>query len=160
MAWRLLTLPISNMIEGIIDTCRDRVSPIIGSVLYCDLAFGYMEHSGIYVGNNKIVHLSGSGKIEIVNPKQFVDGGSGCGIYVSCYDNKAVGSNEVARVAESMVGRKRNYNFILDNCHQFSAGCLTGNFENPCNFLWMLKKETAETIGSNTWRFWDISLFS
>lgn len=56
--WRYLMLnPIINIGESLIDTFRDPVKPKLGSVLYCDLAFGYMEHSGIYIGRNKIVHL-------------------------------------------------------------------------------------------------------
>ena len=41
---------------------RDRVEPVIGSILYCDLALGYIEHSGIYVGggNKCIVPLRSS----------------------------------------------------------------------------------------------------
>ena len=60
--WWLLTKPVLNMAEGIIDACRDQVQPEIGSVLYCDLAFGYMEHSGIYIGNRQIVHLNEIGR--------------------------------------------------------------------------------------------------
>jgi len=57
-----------GMIEGFVDyVFRDHVRPKIGSVVYCDLWM--VEHSGIYIGNNRIVHLDGSGKIEIVTPK-------------------------------------------------------------------------------------------
>ncbi len=28
-------------------------SPVRGSIVYCDLAFGYAEHSGVYVGNGR-----------------------------------------------------------------------------------------------------------
>jgi hypothetical protein len=147
------------MVESIADNCRDSVWPVVGSVLYCDLAFGYMEHSGIYIGNREIVHLSGKGKIEIVSPKQFIDGGTACNIYVSCRDIRSVGLANVARRAKEMVGASRNYNFIIDNCHQFSAGCLTGDFKNSNNFLWMLKDESAKNIGSNSWRHSSIKLF-
>ncbi|WP_429186730.1 lecithin retinol acyltransferase family protein [Aeromonas veronii] len=159
MWWRLLIMPAYNMVEGIVDACRDHVEPEIGSILYCDLAFGYMDHSGVYIGNNEIVHLSGKGNIEVVSPKQFIDGGSACSIYVSCKETWSVGSEEVAERAKSMIGRTRGYNFLFDNCHQFSAGCLTGDFDNSCNFLWMLKDESAKRIGSDNWRFWDIELF-
>lgn len=147
------------MAESIVDACRDQVWPEIGSVLYCDLAFGYMDHSGIYIGNGEIVHLSGKGNIEIVSPKQFIDGGTACSIYVSCRDTAPVGSANAARRAKEMVGSSRNYNFLIDNCHQFSAGCLTGDFDNSCNFLWMLKDESSKRINSNSWRYWDIELF-
>ncbi|MNE00608.1 hypothetical protein D3C80_930220 [compost metagenome] len=57
-----------------------------------------------------------------------------------------------------MVGQTRSYNFLLDNCHQFTSGCLTGDFENSSNFLWMMKDEAKKTLSVNNWRFWDIDL--
>lgn len=33
--------------------------------------------------------------------------------------------------AIDMLGKKRNYHFLFDNCHQFCAGCITGRFEEP-----------------------------
>lgn len=58
---------VDNLRESIIDNVfRAHTSPVIGSVVYCDLLFGYAEHSGIYVGDDKIVHLDGSGLIEII----------------------------------------------------------------------------------------------
>ncbi|MCY3701857.1 MAG: lecithin retinol acyltransferase family protein [Rhodospirillales bacterium] len=78
-------------------------------------------------------------------------------IYVSCYDERSVGNSRAARRALSMIGRRRNYNLLLDNCHQFVAGCLTGDFENSDNFLWMLKDTASNVLGSNTWRIWNLS---
>lgn len=155
MVWQFFAMPALNLLEGLVDACRDSVHPRVGSVVYCDLAFGYMEHTGIYVGENRIVHLKGDGIIEVTGPKGFLEGGTGVSIYVSCNDEYAVGSERVAQRALSMVGSARRYNFILDNCHQFTAGCLSGNFENSNNFLWMVKDESKIILGSNTWRFWD-----
>ncbi len=158
MPLRLLIKPLYNMAESIYDSCRDHVEPELGSVLYCDLAFGYMEHSGIYVGNNEIVQLNRSGVIECVSPKKFVSGGSACNIYVSCDGLESVGSSKAANRAVEMIGKIRGYNFIFDNCHQFTAGCLTGDFDNSKNFLWMMKQESEEVLGSDNWRYWDIDL--
>lgn len=159
MPLRLLAMPLYNMVEGIVDACRDQVCPAIGSILYCDLAFGYMEHSGVYIGKNKIVHLAGNGNIEVVSPQQFIAGGTAVSIYVSCRATSAVGCMEVAQRARAMVGQSRDYNFIIDNCHQFSTGCLTGDFDNSANFLWMLKDQAKKELGSDNWRLWDIKLF-
>ena len=49
-----------------------KVTPQKGSVLYCDLSFGIAEHSGIYVCDNRIVHLNGKGEIEVVSPAAFL----------------------------------------------------------------------------------------
>ena len=146
--------------ESFVDhTIRDKVSNLkSGAVVYCDLFTA--EHSGIYIGNKKIVHLNGDGKIEIVSPKQFLERWGGfnpvMSIYVSCNGTNSVGSYEVAKRAEAQVGKKRNYHLAFDNCHQFTAGCLTGDFEDPNNFLWMLKDEARNALGADTWRVWDL----
>lgn len=134
------------------------VEPVKGSVVYCDLV-GVVEHSGIYIGNGKIVHLNGKGKIEIVSPESFVSKARDKeSIYVSSNEkSKAIGSRNIAELAKSMVGKERSYNVILDNCHQFTSGCITGEFENGNNYLWMLK-QTAEThMNATRWLAWDKS---
>lgn len=154
--------PVENLVESFVDNViRDKVSaPSIGSVVYCDLVAGQAEHSGIYVGNNHIVHLNGDGSIERVTPKQFMDrlGGlnTAISIYVSCKNGSPVGSRDAAKLAESMIGRQRDYSLIFDNCHQFTAGCLTGSFENACNFFTFLKDEVRNKIGADEWRVWDL----
>ncbi len=150
-----------NLAESFVDNIiRDKVAPAIGSILYCELVFGTAEHSGIYIGENKIVHLDGSGRVGKVSPIKFMDrlGGlnSAISIYVSCDGCSAVGSNDIAMKAKSMIGHERDYNLILNNCHQFASGCITGNFENSDNFLWMLKHTTEKSISANTWRVWDV----
>lgn len=139
---------------------NEKVTPIEGSILYCDLAFSLVEHSGIYIGNNEIVHLDGSGEIEIVSPREFLGRLNGfnnaISIYVSCKGESAVGSKEVAGRARAMVGKTLDYNLILNNCHQFSSGCLTNNFRNPDIFFSLLQQSAEKSISANAWRVWDI----
>ncbi len=152
-------MPIANLIESVVDEIRDSVSePEIGSVVYCDLTFGYSEHTGIYIGNNQIVNLSGEGNIEIVSPKEFIADTTAMNILVSCRGTEAIGSKQVASRAEDMVNITRDYSFLMDNCHQFTSGCLNGDFEESHNFLWMVKDESAKILGSDNWRHWDINL--
>lgn len=153
---QLLGMPIYNVLEGLYDACRDSVTPKLGSVVYCDLAFGYMEHSGIYIGNNQIVHLNGDGLIESVSPKEFMEGTTACSIYVSSLGEHSTGSKNSAQRAINMIGRSREYNFLMDNCHQFSAGCLTGDFNDSINFLWMLKHCAGQELNADNWRYWDL----
>ncbi|EJI84595.1 hypothetical protein AEST_25280 [Alishewanella aestuarii B11] len=150
----LLAVPVYNLVESLVDACRDAVQPIPGSVLYCDLTFGFSEHSGIYLGNGRIAHLNGKGLIESVDQEEFLDGTTGVSILVSSRDTKAVGSQQVADRARAMLGKRRSYNLILNNCHQFTAGCLSGNFDNNKNFMWLLKNETSAKLRANTWREW------
>lgn len=141
---------MKESIRGHVDS-RVLVEAKRGAVVYCDLVGDYAEHSGIYVGNGQIVNLEGDGKIRKVTFKEFIKGTTGEMIYVSCKGGKSVGSDKVADRALSMVGKSRDYNMIMDNCHQFAAGCLTGDFESAMNFLWMLKDEAYKAYGANQW---------
>lgn len=153
--------PTENLIESIVDNLiREKVNPVVGSIVYCDLAAGQAEHSGIYIGNNRIVHLNGDGVIESVTPDKFMnrlDGlNTAISIYVSCHKGQAVGNLEVAERAKRQIGRKRDYSLIFDNCHQLTSGCLSGNFDNSCNFFTFLKDEVCDIIGGDEWRVWDL----
>lgn len=50
---------------------KDHVRPVEGSVLSCHLA-GFWDHTGIYVGDGKIVHRDGDGYISEVTPSEFL----------------------------------------------------------------------------------------
>lgn len=154
---KLLIMPLYNFAESFIDNVvRDQIDePARGSIVYCDLAFGYAEHSGVYVGGGEIIHLNKDGIIESVDHKEFINGTSAMSIYAACCGTTPVGSEVVARRATSMKGNYRSYNVILDNCHQFAAGCLSGDFDNSKNFLWMLKDESKNILGSDSWRVWN-----
>ena len=136
---------------------RENVRPVKGCIVYCDLGL-VAEHSGVYVGDGNIVHLDGSGNIEIVTREKFIDRLGGINpamsIYVSCSDCNAVGDTDTAERAIAMAGNNRNYNVIIDNCHQFTSGCITGNFENSDNFWWMLKHTTEQHYAASSWRVW------
>lgn len=154
-------LPTENFFESVVDNLiRDKVTPVVGSIVYCDLAAGQAEHSGIYIGNNRIVHLNGDGLVESVTPKQFMERLEGwntaISIYVSSHNGKAVGKIEVAERAKESIGRTREYSLIFDNCHQFTSGCLSGNFDNSCNFFAFLNDEVRNTVGGDEWRVWDL----
>lgn len=151
---------VGDIAESFVDNVvRDKVTPCPGSVVYCGLLNNNVEHSGIYVGPDRIVHLDGSGRIEVVDPEGFLRRLNGWNmaltIYVSSRNGRAVGDEEVGRRAVSMIGQSRKYSVIMDNCHQFTAGCLTGEFDNPNNFLWMLKDRSSAVLGSREWRAWD-----
>lgn len=160
----MLTLLYSFAESFVDNVIRDKVDePAFGSVVYCDLAGGYGEHSGIYIGNDQIVHLDGSGAIEIVGPHSFLNrlGGANLAItiYASCRDTTPVGSTAAGKRAQSMVGGARDYSVIMDNCHQFTSGCITGNWENADNFLMFLKNTTYKHLGTDSWRSWDHKVY-
>jgi hypothetical protein len=151
---------LGDVAESFVDNVvRDRVTPSLGSVVYCGLLNNMVEHSGIYVSHDCIVHLDGGGRVEAITPEGFLGRLGGLNmamtIYVSSRNGQAIGDEQVGNRASSMIGKSRSYNVALDNCHQFTAGCLTGNFENANNFLWMLKDCASEVLGSREWRAWD-----
>ena len=102
------------------------------------------------------MHLSGEGIIEEVYPAGFMDRLDGLStsisIYASCKNGSPVGSESAAKNSVDMIGKKREYNLIFDNCHQFTAGCLTGRFNNASNYMWILKDDSKNIIPAEEWR--------
>ena len=150
----------SNLAESFMDNVlKKRVTPAVGSVVYCELVFDMASHSGVYVGDNRIVHLDGSGKIEIVSAKEFLkrlDGfNSAISIYVSCKDSVPVGSEEIAKRALDMAGNSLDYNLVFNNCHKFTSGCVTGDFDNSDIILEKLKSKVNLKIGADNWLVWE-----
>ena len=131
------------------------VEPVPGSVVYCDLAFHAAEHSGIYIGNGQIVALERDGSIVARAPTEFIKGTPALSIYGSCCGNRAVGSEEAAERARSKIGTRRNYNVMYDNCHHFSFGCLSGNFESHIVMLRQLKVASQIVLHADSWRKWN-----
>lgn len=132
--------------------------PAIGSVVYCQL--GPVEHSGIYVGNDNIVQLNGKGKIEKVSYKGFTNHITtvDVAIWFPCNEEngQALSLSAAGNRALKMIGESRNYNLVMDNCHQFSSGCITGNFDNADNFLWTLKHSFEEKFNCKVfWKRWE-----
>jgi hypothetical protein len=132
-------------------------SPVRGSVVYCDLAFGMAEHSGIYIGRNRIVHRNSRGIIEEVSLSEFLDGTTAITIYVSC-DNSgnAVGGEDIASAAESMIGHQQDYSLFQNNCHQFCSYCVSGDWGSNSILLKHLKQDAKLFSGATQWRAWNL----
>lgn len=160
MIWSLLVPGILN--NGLVSHVTDNhikstiAEPAVGSVLYCDLLFGLAEHSGVYMGNGEIMHLNKHGIIELVTPQSFIQNTTAMSIYTSCQGHMPAGSHQVADNAAfyNRSIQRRKYNVLLDNCHQFSAACLSGDPDNSVNFLWMLKDAARDRLNADTWRVW------
>ena len=152
---------IDNLTESFVDNVlKERVKPVVGSVIYCELVFDTASHTGIYVGNNTIVHLDGSGDIEKVSPKVFLDRldgfNSAISIYVSCKENNPVGNQAIANRALDVVGKKLDYNLAMNNCHKFTSNCITGDFESNGIFLLQdVKRLASEELEADNWLVWE-----
>ena len=160
LAQALTAYAVGVLTTSVLDQyARPTVEPVRGSLLYCDLAAFTLEHSGIYIGHHQIVHLGGDGCIEVVSPEQFLARLNGYNfartIYVACQQNNPAGNEHIARRAENMVGSRRQYNVLMDNCHQFSAGCLSGNFDNHDNYMWRLRLAAHKYLQANQFLAWN-----
>lgn len=115
----------------------------------------------MYIGN-EIIELDGEGKIRSVSPDKFLDSSvyrTGTKIFIACTETGEVLSDfEIKSRARGVLGKRREYNPILDNCHQFTSGCITGDFENSDSFFWMLVDTIEKEMndGNNVvWIPWD-----
>ena len=133
-----------------------------GTPVYCNLAGGLAEHSGICIGR-KIVHLDGSGNVICTSPKTFIERKSGSNFAFNIYyaakrENSPLGNAEIARRAQARVGKHQTYSVWTDNCHGFTLGCITGNFDQHHNYrLGEIANAISEYYGTDDWewRAWD-----
>ncbi|AAY60612.1 lecithin retinol acyltransferase family protein (plasmid) [Bacillus cereus] len=132
--------------------------PLPGAFVYCMLGV-VVEHSGIYIGGGNLIHLNGRGEVEVVTVASFTDHFTTINrdIFIPMdAEDKVIGSSETLMRALNMVGKERDYNIFLDNCHQFSAGCITGDYESANNFLTWVKDEFNKEVGmSCRWGRWN-----
>ena len=157
-------------------TLREKVTPVAGSVLYCDLWVA-VEHSGIYIGDSRISNIEVEGMAESAvrrcSPASFTSKSTlGQKIYVSCNKYGAVGDDNVADYANDQVGERSFYGLVLKNCHQFSQKCVEKSSQLT-NTSWLetasamlspdtweptigaLKQAARKNLGATKWRLWD-----
>ena len=143
---------------------RDPVTPLSGAVVICDLAHAF-EHSGIYIGNDEIMHRSGEGNIEIVDPDKFLSRMGGINpalsIYVSCHGIESLNLPDAAnRAREAMYDDFfKGYDILNKNCHYFTRYCLTGDAtKEACSLdftFTALEKLLKEKFNLDNWRVWN-----
>lgn len=166
--------PIKYFIDSVF---RDKVKPVPGSVLYCDLWIA-AEHSGIYVGGNEISNIVVDGVADssvcLSSPRSFTSKSTmGRKIYVSCDPHGAVGNSPVAYGARSHVGERSFYGLVVKNCHEFSTKCVNYADSASCDgwspgwllpalhdetwepTLRILKDAARSRLGATKWRLWD-----
>ena len=135
------------------DIIKERPLLSEGAIVWCDLLLGSAEHSGIYVGDNKIVELTGDGVVREVSFEQFVSTGeslvrTGFTVYALCNKKGILANPKIAKRALDKRDNSRGYNLFTRNCHQFTAGCITGNFTNKTLTFEQLKWVTALYFGT------------
>lgn len=142
----------------------ESVRPKVGSVVCCRLA-RVVDHSGIYVGRNRIIHRDGDGFLASVSPEEFVSRLDGLNpsfhIYVACRENaEPIGDPSIARRAREALRDsqlKHGYNLLTKNCHQFTQYCVTGDLDNGiADFTFTnLENVLEREIEFDCWRNWE-----
>ena len=125
VAMSMVVKPIKYFIDS---TFRDKVTPVAGSVLYCDLWLA-VEHSGIYVADGQISNIEvtdlAESTVRYSSPDNFTQKSTlGKCIYVSCDRHGSVGNHNVARGADSHIGDKAFYGLVFNICHDFQPSVL------------------------------------
>lgn len=143
------------------------VEPKVGSILKC--SFFELDHSGIYIGDNKIVEVyngynrfggsvGSEGLIRIATIEQFLTK-TAFKIYVACSKNGEVINNlQVAEQAKMKVNKKVDYNIANNNCHKFVCDCISESSHNLSlyNFAVLCRKISKELNGNKpiVWHQW------
>ncbi len=127
------------------------VAPRIGCILKCDLGL-LLEHTGIYIGKGRIVSLNRHGHIRVETPVSFFPPGTNPAsnrIYTACFANtdEVLGGRDVAARAKKKIDDHTRYSVLFNNCHRFSAGCITGNFDNDVMSFAQLEETILLYIG-------------
>ena len=118
----------------------------VGAILKVDLKLN-ADHSGIYLGYGNVAELDGSGKIMVRYLDDFLKGDRSwrCGenIYAA-YDRnnlKFLADEKFALRAIESLCQIREYDFSIENCHKFSTGCITGDFDKYVTYLFELEEQ-------------------
>lgn len=166
--------PLCNQIKGregsfIENAFKKGVTPIAGSVLVCDLSpipglvnGSIADHSGIYIGDNTIIHRSGEGYLEKVSPQEFLKRLNGINfaisIHVACYNDEPIGGDLIANRAKEALNDPSfdGYKLLSKNCHTFTKYCLTGNRnEEKMDFTYRsLESLLINKFNVNRWMVW------
>ena len=117
-----------------------------GAIVHCNL-FVAVEHTGIYIGNGQIVELTGEGEIRITDFYGFTEGTGAENVYAACDGDRLLYSESIKNRALSYVNSSRNYNLLVNNCHKFTAQCVTGNQCNTTTLFTFLEAEIMKHFG-------------
>ena len=112
--------------------------PPAGTPLLVSLALAF-EHTGIYLGGDRVAELNGDGHVKAVSLTRFINGTpdgtwqvrNGTRIFAACdvctrRPLARARSLETARAAIEAGSNQMEYDFAQLNCHLFTAACVLG----------------------------------
>ena len=113
----------SDFLMGIAKEDIVKVQPEFGAVVCCGLG-GVLDHTGIYIGDDTIVELAGSGLVKAVSMKRFLAERSGENMFIACDSlGKPLINKGAAQKAIENIYRYYEYDVISNNCHRFIWQC-------------------------------------
>ena len=102
------------------------VKPVPGTVVCCGV-FGAFDHTGIWVEDDLIVELHGSGLIKAVSVARFLDNRSGVDIFAACDSTgEPLVIKGTSERALEQVFTYWKYEVRDNNCHRFVWQCISG----------------------------------
>jgi len=129
-------------------------APPAGTPLLVSLARGGAEHSGVFLGRNRVAELRGDGDLCNVSLSDFINGfdgdsvnmRSGTRIFAACDDEtgRPLASRTAVEAARHFIEnvRKVSYNLFCNNCHMFTASCVQGCLNHEQSFWDWMKNGT------------------
>lgn len=140
-----------------LSTSRDlTASPILpGTIARCPMLVGY--HTGIIIGSDRIVELTGSGRIQICSFKEFKDMSHGIAsnkIEVACdHLGRPYSRSGWANRARMFKDRYTEYDLLKNNCHGFVLQCILGHSRTPhsCRTIEQAVLEECNSRGRIHW---------
>ena len=127
--------------------------PPPGTPLLVSLALA-LEHTGVYLGDNKVAELQDDGVVKTVSLTDFINGDTapfplrnGTRIFAACdaRSRKPLGTAAVAKMARRLSDEAyyAGYDLIQSNCHLFVAACAAGLKPNDTAFAKLVGKGFA-----------------
>lgn len=145
----------ANNHKRIISEAKDDIQPTLGSIVYCNQ--GDFEHSGIYIGDDMVIHLNQAGRIEKVSVNDFTSTDYTDIWFPSNDHGQALGLCTAVYVAMEIMDNREDYQLENVKPNQFITGCITNSFENTDNSLQGLKQAFAEMFECPVvWKRWGI----
>ena len=156
---------LGNILESVADAISDSMAsrtrrnagakrliapPPPGTPLLVSLALA-LEHTGVYLGDNKVAELQDDGFVKTVSLTDFINGDTapfplrnGTRIFAACdaRSRKPLGTAAVAKMARRLSDEAyyAGYNLIQSNCHLFVAACAAGMKPNDEAFTKLVGK--------------------
>lgn len=87
---------------------------------------GIVEHSGVYIGNNEVLHNSPTNNTEIVKLSEFAEGKNVKVIYQLVKDKEEL----LARM-KMLTSKETKYQWFANNCEQVSYLIIRGKKHSP-----------------------------